>query len=152
MKQTMEPTVPVILPDAIILPYNYSLGVTNTRFFKELRDHGRITGTRCTNCKVVYMPPRSTCPKCFGKLDEWVPLSHKGTVLSYTTANYGTRVQPKEPPLTYGLIQLDGADTGFVHLLGETDPEAVRIGMRVQAVLNEKREGNILDIRHFKPL
>jgi hypothetical protein len=55
-------------------------------------------------------------------------------------------------PIVYGIIQLDGADTGFVHMLGEVDPEQLRVGMRVQAVFKKEREGNILDIKYFKPL
>jgi hypothetical protein len=57
-----------------------------------------------------------------------------------------------ETPLVYGIIQLDGADTGFVHMLGEIEPEQLRIGMRVQAVFKEKRKASILDIKYFKPL
>jgi uncharacterized OB-fold protein len=57
-----------------------------------------------------------------------------------------------EPPLVYGIIQLDGADTGLVHMLGEVEPEQLRIGMRVQAVFKEERVASILDIKYFKPL
>jgi hypothetical protein len=60
--------------------------------------------------------------------------------------------QPVEPPIIYGVVQLDGADTGFVHMLGEVDPEQLRIGMRVQAVFKDERSGGILDIRYFRPL
>jgi len=55
-------------------------------------------------------------------------------------------------PLIYGLIRLDGADTNFVHLLGEIDPAAIEIGMRVEAVFKEERGGSILDIAYFKPI
>ena len=152
MNQTPEPSSPVVLPDAIIISYNYSLGALNSRFFLELRDNGKIGGTRCPRCNRVYMPPRSNCPTCFEKLEEWVTLDSKGTVLSYTIVYYPVPTHPQEPPLIYGLIQLDGADTSFVHLLGEVDLENLRVGMRVEAVLKENREGGILDIRHFKPL
>jgi uncharacterized OB-fold protein len=37
-------------------------------------------------------------------------------------------------------------------MLGEIDPEQLRVGMRVQAVFQKEREGNILDIKYFKPL
>jgi uncharacterized OB-fold protein len=41
-----------------------------------------------------------------------------------------------------------------MHMLGEVDPQAVHIGMRVQAVWKppEEREGAITDILYFKPL
>ncbi|MNT99078.1 hypothetical protein D3C72_2418330 [compost metagenome] len=59
----------------------------------------------------------------------------------------------QQMPLPYvvGLIKLDGADTALVHYLGEVVPEAVKVGMRVRAVLAEERHGNIWDIRYFRP-
>ena len=55
-------------------------------------------------------------------------------------------------PFIYGIILLDGADTGLTHFLGEVDPEDMRIGMRVEAVFQEEREGSILDIKYFRPI
>ena len=136
----------------IYIPNRYSAGAVGSRFLIEIRDKKRITGTRCPTCNRVYVPARSICKDCFGQLDEWVEVSDKGTVLTYTVCNQPNPVQPVETPLVYGIVQLDGADTGFVHMLGEVDPEQLRIGMRVQAVFKEQREASILDIKYFKPL
>ncbi|MEE9491535.1 MAG: Zn-ribbon domain-containing OB-fold protein [Dehalococcoidia bacterium] len=136
----------------IYIPNRYSAGAVGSRFLIEIRDKKRITGTRCPTCNRVYVPARSICKDCFGQLDEWVEVSDKGTVLTYTVCNQPNQVQPVETPLVYGIIQLDGADTGLVHMLGEVDPEQLRIGMRVQAVFKEQREASILDIKYFKPL
>jgi len=136
----------------IYIPNRYSAGAVGSRFLIEIRDKKRIMGTRCPTCNRVYVPARSICKDCFGQLDEWVEVSDKGTVLTYTVCNQPNPVQPMETPLVYGIIQLDGADTGFIHMLGEVDPEQLRIGMRVQAVFKEQREASILDIKYFKPL
>jgi hypothetical protein len=61
-------------------------------------------------------------------------------------------VLPAEPPVIYGIIQLDGAGTGFVHMLGEVKSEELRVGMRVKAVFREERKASILDIKYFRPL
>ena len=79
-------------------------------------------------------------------------MSDKGTLITYTVCHQPSRVQPVEPPIVYGIIQLDGADTGIVHMLGEVDLEQLRIGMRVQAVFKENRQASILDIKYFKPM
>ncbi len=136
----------------IYIPNNYSAGAVGSRFLIELRDNKRIMGIRCPTCNRVYVPARSVCKDCFAQLNEWVEVSDKGTLLTYTVCHQPNRVQPMEPPLVYGIIQLDGADNGFVHMLGEVDPEQLRIGMRVQAVFKDKREASILDIKYFKPL
>ena len=136
----------------IYIPNIYSAGAVGSRFLTELRDSKRIVGTRCPACNRVYVPARSVCKDCFGQLDEWVEVSDKGTVLSYSVCHQPNPVQPVEAPLVYGIIQLDGADTGLVHMLGELDFEQLRIGMRVQAVFKEERAASILDIKYFKPL
>jgi uncharacterized OB-fold protein len=136
----------------IYIPNQYSAGAVGSRFLIELRDKKRIMGTRCPTCNRVYVPARSICKDCFGQLSERVQVSDKGTLLTYTICNQPNPVQPVEAPVAYGIVQLDGADTGFVHMLGEVDPEQLRIGMRVQAVFKPEREASILDIRYFKPL
>jgi uncharacterized OB-fold protein len=118
----------------IYIPNTFSAGAVGSRFLTELRDKKRIMGMRCPTCNRVYVPARSICKDCFEQLDEWVELSDKGTVLTYATDYETKSIQPTGTPIIYGIIQLDGADTGFVHMLGEVDPEQLRVGMRVQAV------------------
>lgn len=139
----------------IYIPNTYSAGAVGSRFLIALRDKGQILGTRCSTCNRVYVPARSVCKDCFAQLDEWVEVSDMGTVLSYSI-DYEAKpiIQPAEPPIIYAVIQLDGADTGLVHMLSEVAPERLSIGMRVQVIFKPKKErvASILDIKHFKPL
>jgi hypothetical protein len=138
----------------IYIPNTYSAGTVGSRFLIELRDNKKIMGTRCPTCNLVYVPARSVCRDCFGELSEWVEVSQKGTLLTYTVTYQSNPIQPVSTPIVYGIVQLDGADTGFVHMLGEVDPEQLKVGMKVKAVFKVKKErqGNILDIKYFKPL
>jgi len=138
----------------IYIPNTYSAGAVGSRFLIELRDNERIMGTRCPTCNLVYVPARSVCRDCFGKLSEWVEVSQKGTLLTYAVAYQPNPVQPWEPPVAYGIVQLDGADTGFVHMLREVDPGQLKVGMKVKAVfkVKQERQASILDIKYFKPL
>jgi hypothetical protein len=136
----------------IYIPNSYSAGATGSRFLVELRDKKRIMGTRCGTCNRVYVPARSVCKDCFAKLEDWVQVSEMGTVTTYTVCYQPNESQPVDPPIIYAIVQLDGADTGFVHMLGEVEPEYLRVGMRVKAVFKENREASILDIKYFKPL
>ena len=142
-----------IVEGRLQVPYNNWYGGLISGFFCDLRDHKRLRGTRCASCNRVYMPPRSICPSCLARLQDWVDLSPTGTLLTYTIVNYtySTYYQPMEAPYPLGIIRLDGADTGMCHFLGEVVPEDIKIGMRVEAVFREERRGNILDIAYFKP-
>jgi uncharacterized OB-fold protein len=136
----------------IYIPNTYTAGAVGSRFLIELRDNKKIMGTKCPACDMVYVPARSVCKYCFAQLDKWVEVSDTGTLQTYTVAGQVNGVQPVDPPIIYGIIQLDGASTGLVHMLSEVDFEKLVIGMRVKAVFSEKRVGSILDIKYFKPL
>ena len=136
----------------IYIPNTYTAGALGTEVLTKLQKKKRIMGMRCSSCNRVYVPARSTCKECFAQMDERVKVSDAGTLLTYTVVNESNNCQPVEPPLIYGIVQLDGADNGFVHMLGGVGPEELRIGMRVQAVFEKERKGSILDIRYFKPL
>jgi uncharacterized OB-fold protein len=86
-------------------------------------------------------------------MTEWVELGSRGTLTNFTVVHYSVPlIQPQEPPFALGIIRLDGADSGFMHLLGEVAPRDIKVGIRVQAVFREKREGNLLDIKYFRPI
>jgi len=152
MDKWLEELEPIVVHQNLKVPYRYSMGATASKFFTEIRDHKRILGLRCPKCCLVFVPPRSSCGRCFSPLEEWVEVSDKGMLQTYTIVHYSTAVQPIPSPLIYGVIQLDGADTGLAHLISETDYERLRIGMRLQAVFKEGRSGNMLDIKYFKPI
>jgi len=154
MADKLEESESFVFAGKVDIPNTYSAGMVGSRFLIELRDNKKITGMKCPTCNWVYVPPRSTCKYCFGKLSEWVEVSNKGTLLTYAVAYQPSPVQPVEVPIAYGIVQLDGADTGLVHMLGEVDPEQLKVGMKVKAVFKVKkeREASILDIKYFKPL
>ena len=136
----------------IFIPNTYTAGAVGSHFLIELRDNKKIMGTKCPECGLVFVPARSVCKYCFAQLDQWVEVSDTGTLQTYTVAGQRNGVQPVDPPIIYGIIQLDGASTSLVHMLSEVDFEKLVIGMRVKAVFSEKRVGSILDIKYFKPL
>lgn len=136
----------------IYIPNTYTAGAVGSRFLIELRDNKKIMGTKCPKCDLVFVPARSICKYCFAQLDHWVEVSDKGTLLTYTVAGQANGVQPVDPPIIYGIVQLDGASTGLVHMLSEVDFEKLAVGMRVKAVFKEERAGSILDIKYFAPL
>ncbi len=143
----------IIVEGKISVPYQWTVGATLSRFYYELRDQKRIWGNKCSRCNKVFIPPKKKCTFCYDELREWIQLRDEGYLDTYTVVHYEEPMfHPGKPPLIFGIIKLDGADTGMVHLLGEVKPQEVRSGMRVKAVFNEVRNGDILDIKYFKPI
>jgi len=143
---------PAVYKSAINVPYHWWAGETATRFFSAIRDEQKIMGTKCSKCGKVFLPPRKTCIMCFTDAEEWVACANEGELVSFTVARKQLAALPKEAPVIYGLIKIDGADTALLHMLGEVDPSQLKIGMRVAAKFADERTGTILDIDYFKPV
>jgi uncharacterized OB-fold protein len=132
--------------------FQYDAGEIRSRFLTEIRDNQKLVGIKCPDCNIVYVPPRAICLKCFGNLSDFVEVGQEGTLTTYSVVNRSEPFYPVKPPFIYGIIQLDGADTGFVHMIGEVDPKDIKVGMRVKAVYKKERVGSVLDIKYFKPI
>jgi uncharacterized OB-fold protein len=152
MNDFLKNIEPMVYESRINVPYHWWAGETASTFLTALRDEKRIMGLRCQKCSRVYIPPRKVCPICFTENSEWVPLSEKGVVRSFTVARRNLKALPKKPPVIFGLIQLDGADTALLHFIDGIEPERVAIGIRVEAQFAKNRSGTIRDIDYFKPV
>jgi hypothetical protein len=147
-----------VLEGMISLPYRWALGPVFTRFFEEFKDK-KIMGTRCPKCNRVLVPARRFCPRCFEDTTEWVQVSDRGTIKTWSLITFEFSGQPKKPPYLQGLVDLDGADTALAHFIGGVDlsdlekvKNKVKIGMRVEAKWRDERQGNIFDIKYFEPI
>jgi uncharacterized OB-fold protein len=135
--------------------YAWDTGVAIGKYLDALKN-GRLIGRRCFKCKRVMVPPRMFCEQCFRPTDEWVYVQDTGTVKTFSLCYVRwDMVRLKEPEIP-AVIDLDGASKGMgiLHKLGEVDPKAVKVGMRVQAVWKPaaERTGSITDIAYFKPI
>jgi uncharacterized OB-fold protein len=112
--------------DSISLEYRYTAGVCGEIFLRELKQHSRIMATRCTRCKLTYLPPRLYCERCFTRLGRWVKVKGEGTLYSYTITR-----EKRKRPLTYGLVKFTGVEGGLVNKIIHARLEDLRIGMKV---------------------
>jgi uncharacterized OB-fold protein len=127
--------------------FRYTPGVGNTAFLEALRDRGAFLGSRCSDCGVTYLPARIFCERCLAALTPDTQCGPEGTIESWTVAHRDVDGDPLDPPVTFALVRLDGADTVVLHrLLGPAD-----VGARVRPVLRDDRTASILDIEGFEP-
>jgi hypothetical protein len=140
------------------IPYELASGPTWYRFFEGFKQE-KILGTRCPKCNRVLVPARTFCSRCFVDMEEWIEVSQVGNVISWVITDYEYFGMPTKPPFINSLIQLDGTDCGFIHLIGGFDlkdinivRKTVKAGMRVKAHWRKEKTGCILDIEYFKPI
>jgi uncharacterized OB-fold protein len=130
----------------------YTFGVAGERFFRALKDEGRILGSYCPKCDFTYVPGRIFCERCLSELDEWLDAGTQGEVHTFTLLYADYDGSLLEQPQIVAMIRI--GDGGLVHLLEDIDPQDITIGMTVEAVFKPatERQGSIEDILHFRPV
>lgn len=129
----------------------YTFGVAGERFFGEIKDSGRILGSRCSSCQRTYVPATIFCERCLHEITEWLDMGIQGELTTFTILHVNLDGSPREKPLIIGFIRF--GDGGLIHVLDEIEPDEVKIGMLFEAVLKPRaeRQGSILDIAYFRP-
>ncbi len=127
----------------------YTYGLAGERFFRAMKDEGKIMGSYCPKCDHTYVPATVFCERCLGELSEWVDVGLVGELHTFTVLFVDCDGNPLEEPELVGLITF--GDGGIIHRL-EADPDELEIGMPMEAVLKPKakRKGSILDIEGFR--
>ena len=142
------------VPFLMKMEYRYALGAYASRFFQELKDHGRLIGIQCPECQRLYIPPRPVCGICFVPTNKWVPVSSEGVLVGATVVRlpFIDPMTGERRPVPYGMgiIRLDGASTALYHFVDETDDAKLKVGRRVRARMRANRQGSMRDIECFE--
>ena len=129
----------------------YTYGLAGERFFRALKDEGKIMGSYCPKCDHTYVPAAVFCERCLSELTEWLDVGTVGELHTFTLMHVDVDGNPLETPELVGFIKF--GDGGIIHRI-KADADDLILGMLMEAVLKPKakREGSILDIEHFRPV
>jgi len=147
-----DPNAPTSWRGNLPVTSRYTFGLAGERFFRAIKDEGRILGTRCPECEITYVPATLFCERCMAELTEWVDVGDTGEVHTYTVLFEDLDGNPLPEPEIVAFVRM--GDGGLVHRLAEVEPDELYIGMMVRPVFKppEERVGSILDILYFRPL
>lgn len=115
--------------------WRFTFPTKTSKFLDELRNN-RLMGARCTKCGKLYCPPTADCSKCGCNELEWVNLSGRGRLLTYTVVRIPPVSLTKEAPYAVGIVQLEEGPNVMTRIV-DTSFEDLSVGARVQAVFLE---------------
>ena len=102
---------------------------TIEQFYKFLAQ-GKLMAGKCTRCGKIHLPPRPLCDNCFSQEFEWMEVSGKGKLLTYTVIHIAPPQFQAMAPYAVGIVQLEnslkipGMISGVAH-------EQLKIGMKL---------------------
>lgn len=112
---------------------NYSPCTKVADFAPHLRD-GRLMATRCRRCGRTSFPPRADCEDCMSGEFEFVELSGRGTVHTFTRIVSAPTGFERRAPYVVGVVDLAEGGRALAWF-GDTIPESeIKIGMDVRVV------------------
>jgi uncharacterized OB-fold protein len=107
-------------------------------FWDAAKEH-RLVAPRCRQCGTFRMPPTPFCPECRSQDAEWVELSGRGSIYTFTVARHAVLPALKDSvPYVIAVISLEGAgDARLITNIVGCQPEEVEIEAAVQVVWDD---------------
>jgi uncharacterized OB-fold protein len=105
----------------------------NAPFWEGLKQH-EFRVQRCSDCSSYRWIPKPGCPGCLSEAYEWVPVSGRGTVWTFSVVNRAGPAFEEDAPYVTAAIELDERPLKCLVLSWVVNcrPEDVRIGMPVR--------------------
>ncbi|WP_100466716.1 Zn-ribbon domain-containing OB-fold protein [Mycobacteroides abscessus] len=134
------------------MDYTYVAGTGHSVFLRGLARR-LLLARQCPNCERAYCPAPQFCSRCLTELGSPYPLDGKGTVATFCIVSFPFPGQVFTPPYAVAHIQLRGADTRLMHMIGDTTLDRVHIGMTVEPawVADAELAPTMQSIRYFRP-
>jgi uncharacterized OB-fold protein len=108
-----------------------------TKPFWEAAKRHELVMPRCKTCDQLFFYPRSECPRCLSNDIEWMKVSGRGHLHTYTVvyqpANAAFR---DDTPYIYAVVQLNEGPR-MVSNVVQCEIEAVRVDMPLEAVFDD---------------
>jgi uncharacterized protein len=102
---------------------------TIEQFYKFLQEQKLMAG-KCLKCGKTHLPPRPMCDNCFGREFEWVQVSGKGKLVTYTVISVAPAQFQNITPYAVGIVELDGG-LKIPGLIQGVTQEQLKVGMQL---------------------
>lgn len=115
---------------------------TKVSKFVDYLSSGKLMATKCKKCSSIYFPPKADCFKCMGSEMDWVELSGKCTLVTYTTIHVAPTGFENFAPYTIGVVELEEGGKLLAWLEGIKE-ENLKIGMRLRVSIQQLSEDKV---------
>jgi uncharacterized OB-fold protein len=116
--------------------------ITKVNDFIDYLEEGSVMATRCTDCGMIFFPPRADCYRCLASNMEWVAVTGTGKLVTYSKLQYAPIGFGDDLP--YAIALLDYGDYKVFGRIAASVPEdEIKIGMNMKTVANRLSDGRI---------
>jgi uncharacterized OB-fold protein len=102
---------------------------TVDQFYKFLTQK-KIMAAKCQKCGKIHLPPRPLCDNCYSQQFEWINVSGKGKLLTYTIISIAPQQFQDLTPYAVGIVQLEN-NLRIPGMIQGVKQEELKIGMEL---------------------
>ena len=127
-----------------------TISADNKQFFDGLRAR-KFLVPKCQSCGHFNWTPYPACRSCLSTEQEWVEVSGKGTLYTYTVIHVGPKSFTQDGPYVFAFVKLAEGPRPLIvmgNLVG-CDPDAIRIDMQVKIAYHDV-PGYDMTLYHFE--
>lgn len=106
---------------------------TKVSAFADYLKENKLKGTKCKKCGTLFFPPRAECVKCMSEEMDWVDMSGKGKLVTYTVIHAAPTGFENSVPYTIGVVDLAEGGRLLAWMDGIKEDE-IKIGMDLKVV------------------
>jgi uncharacterized OB-fold protein len=116
--------------------------IAKTNDFIDYLESGKVMGTRCRDCGLVFFPPRADCQQCLAGNIEWFEVSGAGRLVTYSKLQFAPVGFQEDVP--YCIALLDYGDYKvFGRISSDMAEEELKIGMEMTTKANTLPNGQL---------
>ena len=121
------------MPTIYSRPLNlvFAIPISKTLKFWEGLKEGKIYTTKCKECGKLYFPPVADCAECVSSNVEWIELTGKGEIETFTHIMVKPTSFQRNRPYTVAIAKLEEGVRVLAWLTGAKFSE-IKVGMKVK--------------------
>ncbi|MBC8461663.1 MAG: Zn-ribbon domain-containing OB-fold protein [Deltaproteobacteria bacterium] len=116
--------------------------ITKVNDFVDYLEKGKVMGTKCKGCGLVFFPPRADCYHCLKSDMEWIEVSGTGKLVSFSKLEYAPVGFGDDLP--YSIALLDYGDYKvFGRIAGDVPENDINVGIEMKTEVNKLPNGQL---------
>ena len=116
--------------------------ITKVNDIVDYLEKGKVMGTKCKGCGLVFFPPRADCYQCLKSDMEWTEISGTGKLVSYSKLEFAPVGFGDDLP--YSIALLDYGDYKvFGRISGDVPEDDINIGIEMKTEANKLPNGQL---------
>ena len=115
---------------------------TKVNDFIKYLEQGKVCGTRCIDCGMVFFPPRNDCYQCLSSNIEWFEIEGSGELLTYSRLQYAPIGFEEDLPYTLAVLDFGGYKV-FGRISADIEDKDIEVGMKMKVAANELPNGQL---------